>query len=84
MPIQYQEDCVVLQGTCGIRELEDLQAFFQLHENPVVSFEGCQHLHTALLQLLLTYRPQIRGNAESAFIARWIVPLLDPKPTLAE
>lgn len=76
MPVRYEEDTIHMDGFCAIDEAEELVRFLEEHPKSRVELSQCQHMHTALLQLLLSYRVELRGEAYNPFISKWIVPLL--------
>ena len=76
MTIEVEADEIRLTGRCGAEEAEKLLALLSEGVDRV-DITGCEHLHAALLQLLMAARPAIRGEP-SPFIARWLLPLADP------
>jgi hypothetical protein len=76
MPIRYEGDAIAMDGYCPIDEAEELMKFLEEHPHATVSLTQCQHLHSALLQLLLTYKVKVVGEAYAPFIYKWVVPLL--------
>lgn len=79
MPIRYEGDTVHLEGFCAVDEAEVLLGFLETHVGAEVELSQCQHMHTALLQLLLGYRVALVGEAYNPFIGKWIVPLLQAR-----
>ncbi|MFC0269529.1 hypothetical protein [Kushneria aurantia] len=53
MPIEYRKRSAVMQGVCQLEEVEELQGW--MLENPRASLNlgQCEHLHTAIVQLIL-------------------------------
>jgi hypothetical protein len=76
MPIRYEGETIHMEGFCAIDEAEELLRFLELHRGAQVVLTECQHLHTALLQLLLSYRVCLAGEAYNPFVSKWIVPML--------
>jgi hypothetical protein len=76
MPIRYEGDAIEMDGYCPIDDAEELMKFLEEHPTASVSLERCQHMHSALLQLLLSYRVRVVGEAYTPFIWKWVVPLL--------
>ena len=69
---------VRLVGDCGVEDAEPLLAFCAASPRAPVDLSGAGPLHTAVVQVLLAFRPPIRGPVADAFTARWIVPALAP------
>jgi hypothetical protein len=82
MTIEVEAGEIRLTGRCGAEEAETLLSLL-LAGNDRVDLTGCEHLHTALLQLLIVARPAIRGEP-APFIARWLLPLLAPREDASE
>lgn len=76
MSIRYDGDTIHMEGICAVDEADALLKFLEEHKCPRVSVSQCQHMHTALLQLLLSYRVVLEGEAFNPFIWRWVVPAL--------
>lgn len=76
VPIRYEGNTIHMDSFCAIDEAEGMVRFLEEHSSPRVELTQCQHMHTALLQLLLSYRVELAGEAYNPFISKWIVPLL--------
>ena len=80
MAIQYEGDGIIMTGSCSIEEADELQRFLEEHRQSVhVQLTHCEHMHTALLQLLMQYHVKVRDTAYSPFLWKWVVPLLGMK-----
>jgi hypothetical protein len=78
MTIELEEGRIRLSGRCGADEAERLLALLA-EGHDLVDVSGCEHLHAALLQLLIAAGPAIAGEP-APFIARWLVPLIERVP----
>lgn len=58
MPVTYRGDVAEFRGFCVIEEAEDLHTWLQAHEAPVFDLAECEHVHAAVLQLLLRVQPR--------------------------
>ena len=76
MPIRYTEDAVVLEGVCSIEEVEGLTAYLERTPNATALLHSCEHMHTAILQVLIAYRVALRGEVFSPFLWKWVAPML--------
>jgi len=76
MPTQYDGDTIVMKGVCAIEDVDELMKYLQEHPHARVDLTGCEHMHTALLQLLMHHRVSVLGNSYSPFIWKWVTPML--------
>lgn len=76
MPIEYQQNCIVLSGICTVEEAEGLHAWLLEHVGSQVDLAQCEHMHTAIVQLLLRAKPTVIAQPQEPFFRKWIVPLL--------
>jgi hypothetical protein len=69
MSVLRQGDMVLLSGSCGV---EDAETLLQHLAEGVrrVDLGGCEHIHAAILQLLMAASPELEGGLPE-FIARW-------------
>jgi hypothetical protein len=74
----------VLAGVVPIDDAETLAGWLRTRgraDTPArVDLAGCTHLHTAVLQVLLSARVQLEVPPADPFLKAWVVPLLDPVP----
>lgn len=63
-----------LSGLCTVEDAEPLLEFFA-GGGDRVDLGECEHLHAAVLQLLLAARPAVTGTP-APFVREWIVPFL--------
>ena len=74
MSVEHSGGVIHLQGRCGIEDAEPLlEALISGSDN--VDLTHCEHLHGAVLQLLMAARPNIVGNP-APFLHKWVVPLI--------
>ncbi len=76
MSVRLDGNIVVLEGRCHVEDAEPLCAWLQADRNRIVSISGAEHLHAAVVQLLMALRPAIQGSSQDPFIRDWITPLL--------
>jgi hypothetical protein len=83
------DGAILLEGACGDADAEPLARLLLLNPAAPIDWRGCDHAHTAVVQLLLAARRATRGPPGSLFLATWVEPLLipwvepllpDPKP----
>jgi hypothetical protein len=71
---------IELSGRCGVEDAEALQHLLLANPESAVEWSACEHLHSAVIQLLLVARPRIRGMPSNAFLRAHIAPLLQGSP----
>jgi hypothetical protein len=70
------EGAIELAGRCGVAEAEVLQRHLLAAPRSTVEWSGCEHLHSAVVQVLLVGKPRIRGLPSNAFLRAHIAPLV--------
>jgi hypothetical protein len=76
MSVRLDGDVVVLEGSCRVEDAEPLLAWLQADRSRTVDVTKAEHLHAAVLQVLMALRPDVRGTAGDAFLRDWITPAL--------
>jgi hypothetical protein len=81
MTVWVNEDgAIELSGPCGVEDAEHLQRHLLAAPRSTVEWGACEHLHSAVLQVLLVAKPPMRGVPRSAFLRTYVEPLLDASP----
>ncbi len=71
------EGAIELAGRCGVEDAEVLQRHLLAAPRSTVEWSTCEHLHSAVIQVLLVGKPRIRGASPSnAFLRAHVVPLI--------
>jgi hypothetical protein len=76
MPVVTSANGAALSGVCGVAEAETLHIWLLDHPTARIDLTDCQHVHTAVLQVLLALRPAIVGQPDDPGLAGWLMPLL--------
>lgn len=76
MPVVTGPNGAALSGICGVAEAETLLVWLLDHPMMQIDLTACQHVHTAVLQVLLALRPSITGQPADPGLAAWLMPLL--------
>lgn len=76
MSVRLNGTIIVLEGACRVEDAEPLLGWLQADGSRIVDLAEAEHLHTAVLQVLMALRPSIRGAGKNGFIRDWIVPAL--------
>lgn len=69
MGIQYLDTRAVLEGHVSVEDTEALLAHLRATEQPAVDLAGCEHLHAAVLQVLLALRPALLAPPQDPWLA---------------
>jgi len=85
MTVRRDGSTIHLEGECPVEEAEALTALLESPGTWAVELSACRQLHTALVQVLLAYRPSVDGRPADPFLSRLVVPALArPEPITAE
>lgn len=74
MPITYQQQTAVFEGTCSLEETEKLLEWLEANPKGNLNLKKCEHFHSAILQVLLVFRPRISELPDDPYICEWVVP----------
>jgi len=67
---------IELSGRCGADDAEVLQRLLLAAPGSTVEWSGCEHLHSAVVQVLLVGGPRMQGTPTNAFLAAYVAPIL--------
>ena len=81
MTVLIEKDRIWLQGNCGVDDVEPLMNGLRDGGSAMVDLSEVNQLHTAILQVLLAFRPSISGTPRDTFIRTWLIPVLVAEPT---
>jgi hypothetical protein len=59
MTIRYLKKYAALEGNVSVEDAETLAQWLQKHKAPSVHLGKCEHVHGAVLQVLLAVRPKL-------------------------
>lgn len=76
MSVRLDGNVIILEGPCRVEDAEPLLGWLQADRGRIVDLAGAEHLHAAVLQVLMALRPAMRGTARDAFLRDWIIPAL--------
>jgi hypothetical protein len=81
MTVRVADDgAVVLEGACPVGDADAVARFLLLDPAASVDWRACDHLHTAIVQVLLAARPAMLGPPRSSFLREWVAPVLSGTP----
>ena len=67
---------IELSGRCGADDAEGLQQQLLAIPDATVEWSDCEHLHSAVVQVLLVGAPRMRGSPKNAFLKAHIASIL--------
>ena len=70
MPIRYLKKYAALEGQVTVEDAENLNNWLRLQARPAVNIGKCQHLHCAVLQVLLAVNPAVHGTPADPWLAQ--------------
>lgn len=74
MSVRLDGNVIILEGPCRVEDAEPLLGWLQADRGRMVDLTGAEHLHAAVLQVLMALRPAIQGTAGDAFLRDWVTP----------
>ena len=76
MSVSVEATIIRLHGSCGTEDVEPLILALEKTSPKPVDLTDAEHLHAAVLQTLLAYRPAISGSPRDSFVRTWLIPIL--------
>ena len=69
MPIACQDTAARVDGVCTVEEALDFAEWLRGNREVTVDLSTCSHLHSALLQCLMAFRPPMSAPPPDEFLA---------------
>jgi hypothetical protein len=69
---RHDDGTIILEGNCPVEDAEPLLRLLEATPAAPVYWTGCNHLHTAVLQVILVARPALPGPCGDPWIHRWM------------
>lgn len=76
MPIESRKSLATCSGVCSVEEAETLLGWLQDHPKGKLSLKSCEHLHTAVLQVLIAAGRPLKHLPDDAFLRTRVATLL--------
>ncbi len=76
MPIEFSDDRAVMNGVCCVEEAEGLLSWVMQHPDTPVDAAACEHLHSAVLQVLMARRVPVAAVPETGLLRQVLQPLM--------
>ncbi|WP_201833884.1 hypothetical protein [Microvirga zambiensis] len=80
MSVRLDGNVIILEGACRVEDAEPLLGWLQADRDRMVDLSNAEHLHAAVLQVLMALRPAVSGPAKDPFFRDWISPALGEAP----
>ena len=76
MTVRLDHRTIRLEGDCHVEDAEPLVTLLQESGGRAVDVSALGGVHTAVVQVLLAFKPKIAGLNSDGFFNDWIMPLL--------
>jgi hypothetical protein len=80
MTIQVDGTVIRVRGASCVEDAEALLALIQAPGSSPVDIGDAIHLHAAVIQVLLAFKPSIVGDPADGFLSRFVAPMLESRP----
>jgi hypothetical protein len=67
---------ILLEGVCPSEDSEILLQALLEHPGAVVDWSGCASAHTAVIQVLLAFKPELTGRPAGTALRDWVAPAM--------
>lgn len=80
MPFEAKKKTAALTGHCTVEEAEPVLAWLLANRQGRLDLSRCDHLHAAVLQVLMAVRPKISKYPSAPALALALTAALAPAP----
>ena len=74
MSVRLDGEIIRLEGRCHVEDAEPLLVLLQTGAHRTVDLSASETLHTAIVQLILAFRPFLAGDSADDFLRKWVMP----------
>lgn len=74
MTIRSENGVIHLEDICPVEEAETLVSALERDAAAVVDLSNCRQLHSAVVQVLIVFAPELRGEPEDLFLRSHLTP----------
>ncbi len=74
MTVRLDGEVIHLEGDCHVEQAEQLLLHLEAGPTRTVHFGLCRHLHGAVAQVLLVYKPRVTGRPADPFLRDLVAP----------
>ena len=76
MTVRIADGTIFLEGHCPVEDGAALAEYLGAHPHACVDWSNCIWLHTGVVQVLLAFRPPLRGTPTGDFVQTHVAALL--------
>ena len=76
MSVRLDGDIIRLEGRCHVEDAEPFLLLLQAESSRRLDLSQAESIHTAIIQILLAWAPQLIGDCGDYFVRDWVIPLL--------
>lgn len=80
MTVRLDGQTIYLSGECRVEDAEPLVGLLLGPSLAHVDISGVEGLHTAVIQVLIAFKPKVIGMPAAPFLKDWIIPILQRAP----
>lgn len=77
MSIEYKKTVAIMEGECTVEDAEVLLEWVLLNPKGKINLKQCEHMHTAVLQVLMAVKPSVSVWPNNDSPAFWLSTVLD-------
>ena len=78
---RHDNGTIVLEGRCPVEDAEPLLQLLHATPQAPSDWTGCSHVHTAVVQVLLSAHAALIGPCGDPWVEQWIRPAIPETPT---
>jgi hypothetical protein len=76
MTVRFERDVIFLSGDCRVEDAEPLASLLSAQPVRRIDISQAAALHTAVVQILIAFEPELLGTPSDPFLRQWILPIL--------
>jgi hypothetical protein len=69
---RHDDGTILLEGVCPVEDAESLLQLLQATPEARLDWTRSNHLHTAVVQVILATRPALVGRCGDPWVAEWV------------
>jgi hypothetical protein len=74
MSVRVEGPVIFLEGQCHVEQAEQLLQRLQEDPDRRIDLSACRHLHTAVVQVLLSHGARVSGDPVDPFLRQFVAP----------
>jgi len=73
MPIKFIDAVARFEGQCRLEEANLLFEWLEQNPGAKIDMADCEHIHTALMQILMVAKPEVLAPPAHQFLRQWLL-----------